>query len=151
MSYPVDYEVEFPLVPRNRLSLVVRPLLAIPHLILVGGPALAVFGGGHRMGLLGAVAGMLAFFDWLAILVTGHSIAGLDSMKRFYLRQPDLPSAEPFYLGRHQPVRCGTTRRARHGMALAPRQCRRNHGHDLRHRHRRRSFACLLAFGDKDS
>ena len=44
-SYPVAYDVEPQLHDRNRLTVFFRFFLAIPHLILVGGPGLALGGG----------------------------------------------------------------------------------------------------------
>lgn len=85
MSYPVRFEVEPPAEPRDRLRALLRPLLAIPHLLLVGGPALGLLGGGYRAGGLGALAILIAVFDWVAILVTGQPIAGLRPYKRLYL------------------------------------------------------------------
>jgi hypothetical protein len=39
MAYPVTCDVEPQLHDRNRLAVLFRIILAIPHLILVGGPA----------------------------------------------------------------------------------------------------------------
>ena len=50
-----------------------RPILIIPHAILVGGPSSA--GARFRTGVLGLVALVCAFLDWFAILFTGRSIA----------------------------------------------------------------------------
>jgi hypothetical protein len=71
--------------PRNRLTALGRPILAIPHLLLVGGPALGILGGGYRTGALGALAILIALIDWFAILFTGSPIRSLDSLKRLYL------------------------------------------------------------------
>jgi hypothetical protein len=85
MSYPVRLEVLAPTEPRDRLLALLRPILVIPHLLLVGGPALGVLGGGYRAGGLGALAILIAAFDWVTILVTGQPIAGLQPYKRLYL------------------------------------------------------------------
>ena len=85
MSYPVRFEVAPPPEPRDRVLALFRPILAIPHLLLVGGPALGILGGGYRAGGLGALAILIAAFDWLTILATGKPIAGLQSYKRLYL------------------------------------------------------------------
>jgi hypothetical protein len=85
MSYPVRFDVEMPTGPRSRLSALVRPVLVIPHLLLVGGPALGVLGGGYRMGALGALACLAALFDWFTILVGRGPLAGLQPWKRLYL------------------------------------------------------------------
>ncbi len=86
--YPVAYDVEPPLHDRNRLTVFFRIILAIPHLVLVGGPGFAIgsggwlwHAGGHAHGvwgfgwgshgILGAAAGLMAFIAWFAILFTG--------------------------------------------------------------------------------
>jgi hypothetical protein len=81
---------------RNRLTVAFRIVLALPHLLLVGGPvAAALFwtwwseewlnwaGGG---GALGAVAGLAAAIAWFAILFTGRYPEGLRSLAALYLR-----------------------------------------------------------------
>ena len=86
------------LVNRNRLTCAFRLLLAIPHLVLVGGPAaLAVTvawregtgltpSWGASTGLLGAVAAVSALIAWFAILFTGASPEGLRTLVVYYLR-----------------------------------------------------------------
>ena len=63
MSYPVTISIDPPAAPRNRLTTLFRLILAIPHLILVGGIGMGLaYGGDNRRtasgegGLLGAVA-----------------------------------------------------------------------------------------------
>jgi hypothetical protein len=86
MNPPVRLIVEPPSSgPRDRLSALLRPILAIPHLLLVGGPALGILGGGYRFGALGALAFLVAVFDWFAILFGGGPISGLQPWKRLYL------------------------------------------------------------------
>jgi hypothetical protein len=85
MSHPVRFEVPVPTGPRDRLSVLVRPLLVIPHLLLVGGPVMGVLGGGYRAGALGALALLTAFFDWVMIVATGKPLVGLQSWKRLYM------------------------------------------------------------------
>jgi hypothetical protein len=85
-NHPVRFRVEMPAPPRNRLTALFRPILAIPHLLLVGGPALGILGGGYRTGALGALAMLIALIDWFAILFTGSPIRSLDPLKRLYLR-----------------------------------------------------------------
>jgi hypothetical protein len=82
----VELHVEPPTGPRNRLSTLVRPILAIPHLLLVGGPVVGILGGGFRTGALGLVALTIAFLDWFAIIVTGRPLEQLQEIKRYYLR-----------------------------------------------------------------
>jgi hypothetical protein len=43
-------------------------------------------GGALRGGALAVLAWTIALFDWVAILITGHSLAGLQGTKRFYLQ-----------------------------------------------------------------
>jgi hypothetical protein len=98
-SYPVVIEVEPDMGERNRLTVAFRIILAIPHLILVGGPgALAVsvpfswlggngpyfsFGGN---GVIGAVAFVCAFISWFAILFASKHPRGLWDLGAFYMR-----------------------------------------------------------------
>jgi hypothetical protein len=76
-----------------------RVLLAIPHLILVGGPVAATFSwvwrpphgpgatwAGATGGVLGTVAGVIAVIAWFAILFTGRYPSGLRDVVVFYLR-----------------------------------------------------------------
>ena len=93
MAYPVSVEVTPALENRNRLTTCFRLVLAIPHLILVGGLSFAgSTRGDHRMevgtegGLLGAVAIVLAIVSWFTILFTGTHIVGIRQFTLFYLR-----------------------------------------------------------------
>jgi hypothetical protein len=97
-EYPVRLRVQTALENRNRLTTAFRIILAIPHLILVGGPAAVGFtwmgtsGGDGRNegsgsgGLLGLVAGVTAVISWFAILFTGRHPEGLWKLCAFYLR-----------------------------------------------------------------
>jgi hypothetical protein len=93
MSYPVSVSVEPSLTSRNRLTTAFRLILAIPHLILVGGVGmgLAYRGDGRTSaggegGLLGAVAVFLAIVSWFTIVFTGTHIIGIRQFTAFYLR-----------------------------------------------------------------
>ena len=96
VAHPVDLTVTPQLRSRNRLTCAFRPLLAIPHLILVGGPiALAISmvwypedqgGWGAGGGVFGAVAAVIAIIAWFAILFTGRFPKGLWAMSAMYLR-----------------------------------------------------------------
>jgi hypothetical protein len=86
MSHPVRLLVEPPAEPRNRLTALLRPILVIPHALLVGGPFVGLGGGCYRIGALGAVALLAALLDWFAVLFTGRPIAGLQPFKLLYLR-----------------------------------------------------------------
>ena len=97
-THPVRIHVEPALEGRNRLTTAFRLILAIPHLILVGGPlAVALVWGGSDAsedgsqtgaggGLLGIVAGVCAIMAWFAILFTGRHPLGLWKIIAFYLR-----------------------------------------------------------------
>jgi len=96
-SFPVDVHLEEQIVERNRLTTFFRPLLAIPHLLLVGGPASVAawwawgtesgrYDWGASGGLLGAVAFVCAVIAWFAILFTGQHPEGLWKLAAFYVR-----------------------------------------------------------------
>jgi hypothetical protein len=96
MAYPVSVDVTRALSDRNRLTTAFRLILAIPHIILVGGVGISFgfssggygrkesFGG--EAGLLGAVAGILAIVSWFTIVFGGFHIAGIRQFTAFYLR-----------------------------------------------------------------
>jgi len=96
--HPVQVHVEPALVGRNRLTTFFRILLALPHLILVGGPMALVatstsssangsrYDWGANSGVLGVVAGVVAVISWFAIIFTGTQPQGLWSLAAFYLR-----------------------------------------------------------------
>jgi Domain of unknown function (DUF4389) len=95
MSYPVSVSVQPAITNRNRLTTFFRLILAIPHIILVGGVGLGVVSsqndssttsGVGEGGLLGAVAGFLAIISWFTIVVAGKHIAGIRQFCSFYLR-----------------------------------------------------------------
>jgi hypothetical protein len=82
---------------RNRLTTAFRIFLAIPHLLLVGGPLAAAFSWswssragdmdwGAGGGVLGAVAAVVALIAWFSILFTGRYPEGLWKLAAFYLR-----------------------------------------------------------------
>lgn len=112
MSHPLPYELtahnanghplELTVVPalehRNRLTSAFRIILAIPHLVLVGGPvALALCfvrgpdqNGGMDWtaggGILGGAAIVISIIAWFAIMFTGRMPEGLWNFSAFYLR-----------------------------------------------------------------
>jgi hypothetical protein len=94
MPYPVTVSVEPLLTNRNRLTTAFRLILAIPHIILVGGIGFGIVSdqghGGFRSagesGLLGAVAAILAIVSWFTILIGGKHVAGIRQFTSFYLR-----------------------------------------------------------------
>jgi len=97
-TYPVDIDVPPALTHRNRVTSFFRVVLALPHLILVGGPAalsisLAWSTGGRlhpewggATGVLGAVAAVCALIAWFAIVFGGEYPAGLRDLAILYLR-----------------------------------------------------------------
>ena len=88
VAYPVSVSVEPTLEPRNKMTVGFRFILAIPHLLLVGGLVLPVSGWWSltAAGVLGAVAGICAFIAWFAIIFTGKHPRGLWDLGHFYLR-----------------------------------------------------------------
>jgi hypothetical protein len=96
MAYPVTVTVEPALTNRNRLTTFFRLILAIPHLILVGGVGLgfASRGGSNgnatvgvgEGGLIGAVAVFLAIVSWFTILIAGTHIVGIRQLTTFFMR-----------------------------------------------------------------
>jgi hypothetical protein len=102
-SYPIDFDVEPQLTDRNRLTVLFRIILAIPHILLVGGGTSVGFGGGFWRGgwdnggwgwaaalpgngVLGVVAGVMALIAWFAILFANKHPQGLWDFARFYMR-----------------------------------------------------------------
>ena len=97
-THPVRVHVEPMLDGRNRLTTAFRVLLAIPHLVLVGGPIAVAMtwsqapdGVVNRTwvadgGLLGAVAVACTIIAWFAIVFTGTTPEGLRKLCAFYLR-----------------------------------------------------------------
>src|SRR6266852_831831 len=95
MAYPVNITVQPAQRNRNRLTTFFRFILAIPHLILVGGATYGVttgMRGGGRMsiggegGLLGAVAVFLAIVSWFTIVLAGTHIIGIRQFTLFFMR-----------------------------------------------------------------
>jgi hypothetical protein len=96
-SYPVSVHVQPMLGNRNRLTTAFRFFLALPHLILVGGPIAIVnsmdwstdqgwnFGYGSG-GVLSIVACVVTLIVWFAILFTGRHPEGLWKLVAYYLR-----------------------------------------------------------------
>jgi hypothetical protein len=95
MAYPVSVEVQPSLTGRNRLTTAFRLILAIPHLLLVGGTTIglasrgehgASLGAGGEGGLLGAIALCLAMVSWFTIVIAGLHILGIRQYTLFFLR-----------------------------------------------------------------
>jgi hypothetical protein len=98
----VTFHVETQLTGRNRLTVGLRIILAIPHLILVGGPMIGLIGGssvswssgnGFRAGsglsnggLIGLAAFVVSVIAWFAIVFAGNHPRGLWDFARMYMR-----------------------------------------------------------------
>jgi Domain of unknown function (DUF4389) len=97
-NHPVNIVVAPADAPRNRLTTAFRLILAIPHLLIVGGPIALALGWSWRSepgathewsasgGALGAVAAVCAMIAWCAIVFTGRHPDGLWNLAAFYLR-----------------------------------------------------------------
>ena len=95
-DYPVKLHLEPATGERNKLTIGFRWILAIPHLIIVGGSVSTGAGyywGGDNFwgafsgnGLLGAVALFCAVLCWFAILFANQHPKGLFDLCHFYMR-----------------------------------------------------------------
>ena len=82
--YPVLVTLT-PLVERrNRLTTAFRPVLAVPHAILVG--PVYWWSRSGSAGLLGAAAYVLAIVSWCTLLITGEQLRGIRDFSMYYLR-----------------------------------------------------------------
>lgn len=94
MPYPVRIDIQTAAAPRNRLTTAFRLILAIPHLILVGGLGMGIAStsGDNRStasaegGLLGAVAVFFAIISWFTIVIAGTHIIGIRQFTAYYMR-----------------------------------------------------------------
>jgi hypothetical protein len=98
IGYPVGVEVEPQTEQRNRLTAFFRILLAIPHVLLVGGPVWYGLGSTadegpldsylslSSLGMIGAVLAVMTIIVWFAILFTGRHPQPLWELGHFYLR-----------------------------------------------------------------
>ena len=97
VDYPVSISVAAATEERNRLTSFFRFFLALPHIILVGGPvavALAWDAGSENgleisygsAGLFGAVIAVVVVIAWFAILFTRHYPEGLRKLVVYYMR-----------------------------------------------------------------
>jgi hypothetical protein len=97
-AYPVRVHVMPALTRRNRLTVAFRPLLALPHFLLVGGPVAAgAWWAWHaeagsrqdwivNWGVFGSVAVVAAVISWFAILFADRHPDGLWELGEYYLR-----------------------------------------------------------------
>ncbi len=84
----VRVEVAPPALPRRRLSVAFRWVLALPHLIIVGGFGAWWQWGDHSQGsgALMAAAGAMAFVSWFAVVFAGTQPRGLWEFTAYALR-----------------------------------------------------------------
>src|SRR6516225_2911437 len=86
-GYPVSFDVERQLSDRNRLTVAFRIILAIPHVVLVGG---AIIGFGFSWwstgGAVGTAAGAMAVIAWFGVVFVAVHPRGLWDFAAFYLR-----------------------------------------------------------------
>jgi hypothetical protein len=83
MSYPVTIAVAPRVEDRSRITVACRPLIALPHALLVGPLWFARIG---ASGLLGAAAGLLAVVNWCAIVFASRDLEGIRQFQLYYLR-----------------------------------------------------------------
>jgi len=93
MPYPVSVTIEPSITNRNRLTTAFRLILAIPHMILIGGVGIgfafddtATKVSSSEGGLLGFVAFILAIVSWFTLLISGTHPPAIRDFTRFYLR-----------------------------------------------------------------
>jgi hypothetical protein len=83
-AYPVTLDIASNTGTRNRLTTLLRPVLAIPHAILAGPVYWSSRTGGA--GLLGAAAYMMAIVSWFTLLTRGEQLRGIRDFSLYYLR-----------------------------------------------------------------
>jgi hypothetical protein len=95
MAYPVTVTVQPLLTNRDRITTLFRFILAIPHLLLVGGATFGLtFGSregglpsiGAEGGLFGVIAFVLAIVSWFMIVATGTDASGIRQFMTYFLR-----------------------------------------------------------------
>jgi Domain of unknown function (DUF4389) len=80
VPYPVSIRVEPAIANRKRLTTAFRLILAVPHLVLVGGVGIS------QGGLLGSAAGFLAIVSWFTILAVGTHVPGIRQFTAYFMR-----------------------------------------------------------------
>lgn len=83
-AYPIAYDVPYP-EKVGRLSTAFRLILAIPQMLIVGGPGVG-WGGNNSTGLFGAVAAISSVISWFAIMFTKRYPRGLWDLVMMYMR-----------------------------------------------------------------
>jgi hypothetical protein len=83
-AYPIAYDVPYK-EKLGRLSTAFRAILAIPQVLIVGGPGVG-WGGNSQTGLFGAVVAITSVVSWFAIMFTKRYPRGLWDMAMMYMR-----------------------------------------------------------------
>jgi len=83
-AYPVTVTIDAQRGQRDRLTTAVRPILAIPHAILVGPLYWSFRTGG--LGLIGAAAYVLAIVSWFTLVFSGRHLPEAREFSLYYLR-----------------------------------------------------------------
>jgi hypothetical protein len=94
MDCPVTISVEPQVANRNRLTTAFRLILALPHIILVGGvmgtalspSSRSILSIGGSTGVLGAVVWLLAIVSWFTIVLSGEHVQGIREITMLVLR-----------------------------------------------------------------
>jgi hypothetical protein len=94
VAYPVSLTVVPDLGNRSRLTTAFRLILALPHIILVGISAGALWSAGSRSifsvggstGILGAIITVLAVVSWFTIVLSGQHVQGIREITLLVLR-----------------------------------------------------------------
>jgi hypothetical protein len=92
--YPVSVTVEPLLTGRNRLTVGLRMLTAIPHIILVGGLGFSAARSGpdqsivysREVGILGGVVMLLVVISWFSIVIAAKHFPLVRQFTGFYMR-----------------------------------------------------------------
>ena len=83
MAYPVTISVNVQTGERNRVTTLLRPILATPHWILVGPAWPSRWATG---GLLAGAAYVMAVVSWFTLLVADKHLPGIRDFSLYYLR-----------------------------------------------------------------
>jgi hypothetical protein len=83
-AYPIAYDVPYK-EKLGRLSTGFRAILAIPQVLIVGGPGTG-WGANSQTGLFGAVIAITSVVSWFAIMFTKRYPRGLWDMALMYMR-----------------------------------------------------------------
>jgi hypothetical protein len=94
MPYPVAITVVPQLANRKRMTTAFRLILALPHILLVGGIAGELWSAsshsilsiGGTTGLLGAVVSLLAIVSWFTVVLSGQHVEGIREITTWVVR-----------------------------------------------------------------